>query len=170
MLDERVLPIEESLKRALPDVVRACQAQIFRDWERLNSHDFQDSAQDTLIDDAQSRREPGHRHRHEVSLSGDESLSNFYVEPAGTSIGYTFDSPLRFNDNGEASTRTIADSGYNTQSGISNFLHPESSSTPTPMFASGGAKASASQGHLEDLGVADLDTPTDFNWEDYFRA
>lgn len=170
MLDDRMLPIEESLKMALPEVVRACHAQIFRNWERLNSHDFQDSAQDTLVDDVESRREPGHRHHHEVSLSGDESLSNFYVEPGGASIGYTFDIPLGFNDNGVGSSRTIADSGYNTQSGISNFLHPEPSSTRTPMFVSGSAKASASQDHLENLGVADLETPTDFNWDDYFPA
>jgi hypothetical protein len=45
LLDKHVIPIEESIKRLLPEVVRSCQAKMFKDWAQLKSGSSSETAQ-----------------------------------------------------------------------------------------------------------------------------
>lgn len=173
MLEERVLPIEDSLKKALPEVVRTCQAQIFRDWAQLRPGVGQATEGEFLTRNPEMDGVPDQLQYDEQSIAAQndwpQHLSNFYVEPAPTPIGNTFDIPVQSNDNGEGPSQTTADSGYHSTRFNSDFLHHESSSSPTPMAVADNASMFSFQEDLQDPGVADPDIPADFDWA-YFLS
>ena len=167
MLNERVLPIEESLKMAIPEIVRSCQAQIFRDWEGYSSKGGPKTAQDTLHEtiEAEETAIPGHYDAQPPP--GNESLETFFIEPAPAVIANAFDIPAHFDDYGEGPSRTMADSGYHSLRRQSDLLRREPSLTPDPMTAADVANMCSLEGDLEDLSGTSLDDPTDFDWSEY---
>jgi len=167
MLNERWLPIEESLKMALPEVARSCQARIFRDWERLNSKVDPKTARDTLHEtiEAEETAIPGHYNTQPPP--GNESLSTFFVEPAPAAIENAFDIPAHLDDYGEGPSPTIADSGYHSLRQQSYLLHREPSPRPTPMTAADITNVCSLEDDLEDPSEINLDDPADIDWNDY---
>lgn len=168
-LNERVLPIEESLKMALPEVVRSCQAQIFRDWERFSSKVGPKTARDTLHEaiEAEETAVPGHYNAQPPP--GNESLSTFFVEPAPAAIENAFDIPAHFGNYGEGPSSIIADSGYHSLRQQSDLLHREPSPRPTPMTAADITNVCSLEDDLEDPGEINLDDPTDIDWSHYLE-
>jgi hypothetical protein len=168
MLEERVLPIEESLKKALPGVVRTCQAQIFRDWAQLRPRVGQATEGESLTRNSEMDGVSDQLSHDEQSLAPRNDwahhLSNFHVEPAPTPIENTFNIPVQSNDNGEGPLQTTADSGYHSTHFNSDFLHREVPSSLTPMAVADNANMFSFQENLQDPGVADLDIPADFDW------
>jgi hypothetical protein len=171
MLEERVLPIEDYLKKALPEVVRTCQAQIFRDWAQLRPGVGQATEGEFLTRNPEMDGIPDQLSHDEQSLAArndwSQHLSNFYVEPAPTTIENTFNIPVQSNENGEGPSQTTADSGYHSTRFDSDFVHREVPSSPTPMAVADNANMFSFQEDLQDLGVADLVIPADFDWADF---
>jgi hypothetical protein len=172
MLDEQMLPIKESLKRALPEVVRTCQAQMFRDWERLSSGAGQTATEGPSTQDPQTAgaASPGNNCGPGpfAPPPWNEFLSNFFIEPGPAPIDNPFEHPVRFNENGEGPSRTkIEDSGYHSLQD-SDIHPPKLSDSPTLPAAADDANAYWFQEEdLGDLGLADPDLPPLFDWSKF---
>jgi hypothetical protein len=171
ILDEQFLPIEESLKRALPEVVRKCQAQMFREWERLSSGVAQDTEEERSTqnpetdgaavqgtNDGPMLREP---------ISWNESLSKFYIEPESAPIDSSFDTIMQSGENGERPSRTMTDSGYHSLHRNSDTFHPKPPESLPPIAAADMTNAYSFQEELEGLGAADIGFPSDFDWGEF---
>jgi hypothetical protein len=170
-LDEQMLPIQESLKRALAEIIRECQAQLFREWERLSSGIGQgtkgeSSTQTLKTDDAIDQVSHGEPSLPEPQ-SRDESLSTFYIEPEPAIIENAFGGPLQFKDNGKGPSRAITDSGYNSLRPNSDIIPSKPFEILTPLPDTDTVNTCPLQQDLQDAWLAELDFPTDFDWSDY---
>ena len=179
MLNEQYLPLEESLKTALPEAIRTCQAQLFRDWERHSSGDVQDRDGDVSKQSHETKEVIDHETDNVTSKSRkpsqslpqsafqDASLSAFYVEPAPTFFESIFESTVQgqFQESGAGRSRTITDSGYASLCPNSGTVHLESL---TPLDVTAAANTCTYPADLADPGIADLDFPFgfEFNWSD----
>jgi hypothetical protein len=163
-----MLPVQESLKRALAEIIRECQAQLFREWGQLSSGVGQrtkgESSTQTLKTDAAT----GPVSHGEPSLpepqSWDESLSTFYIEPDPALFENAFGSPLQFKDNGEGASQAITDSGYKSLLPNSDIIPSEPLEIPTPLPD---IDTCSLQQDLEKPCLAELDLPAIFDWSDY---
>ena len=135
------LPIE-SLRESLPEVIRACQVQIFKDWALLESGSSMDTSEDVVvsqnhgIEQAVDQKPHGEQEPAPGSTAWDESLSEFYIESMPAQIDCAFDTPLPPVDNEEGSssqTRTRPDSGYDSQPQYPDYLDRGCPPSSTPM-------------------------------------
>ena len=187
MLEEQFSPLEESLKTLLPEVIRTCQAQMFRDWERHSSRGVQDRDGDVSKQNDETKGAIDHETNdvidHETndvtsqeteaepslpqSAFQDASLSAFYVEPASTLLGSIFENTVQrqFQESEAGRSRTITDSGYASLRPNSDTVHLESL---TPLGVTGATNACTHLADLEDPGFADLNFPFEFefDWND----
>jgi len=161
-LDEQMLPIQESLKRVLAEIIHECQAQLFREWETKGKS----STQTLEMDDATGQVSHGEPSLPEPK-SRDESLSVFYIEPEPAIFENAFDGPLQFKYNGEGPSRAITDSGYNSLPPNSDIIPSEPLEIPTLPPDTDTENTCALQQDLEDALLAELDLRTDFDWSDY---
>lgn len=158
----------KNLSRALAEIIRECQAQLFREWGQLSSGVGQrtkgESSTQTLKTDAAtgqvSHGEPSLPERQ----SWDESLSAFYIEPDPALFKDAFGSPLQFKDNREGPSQAVTDSGYKSLLPNSDIVPSEPLEIPTPLPDID--KCSLQQ-DLEDPCLAELDLPAVFDWSDY---
>lgn len=157
-----MLPVQESLKRALAEIIRECQAQLFREWETKGKS----STQTLETDDATDQVSHGEPPLPESKLR-DGSLSVFYIEPEPATFENAFGGPLQFKYNGEGPSRAITDSGYNSLPPNSDIIPSEPLEIPTPQPDTDAKNTCSLQQDLEDAWLAELDLPTDFNWSDY---
>ena len=123
-----MLPVQESLKRALAEIIRECQAQLFREWEQFSSGVGQrtkgkSSTQTLKTDDATGQVSHGEPALPEPQ-SWDESLSAFYIEPEPAIFGNAFGSPLQFGNDREERSRAITDPGYKSPRPNSDIILP----------------------------------------------
>lgn len=161
-LDEQMLPIQESLKRALAEIIHECQAQLFREWEAKGKS----STQTLKTDDATDQASHGEPSPPEPK-SRDESLSVFYIEPEPAIFENAFGGPLQFKYNGEGPSRAITDSGYNSLPPNSDIIPSEPLEIPTPLPDTDTENTCSLQQDLEGAWLAGLGLPTDFDWSDY---
>jgi hypothetical protein len=165
MLNEKLLPLEESLRTALPEVIRKCQAQMFRDWERQSLGGVQDvngsySKQNPETDDAICQEDRGQPSLPESTFQA-ESLSTFYIEPELALPENASEHLVRFKENEAGPSRIDTDSGYNSLRSNLDMIRP-------PQGVTGAPNACTHPGDFEDPGMVDLDFPDfDFNWGDF---
>lgn len=165
-LGEQLLPVEESLKRAIPEVVRTCQAQIFRDWDRLNSGAGQ------TINDGRSTQEPqteepagpgNNSGRGRFALtSWDESLSKFFIEPEPVPIDNPIKNHAQLTGNGEGPSRTTEDSGYHSLR-CSDMAPLKAPQSPTLQGVADDADNCVFQEDLEAFGLSHADLSVVFD-------
>jgi len=188
LIDHRRVYVEESLKNAIPDIVRACQAQLYKDWERSTLGVDQENEGDALTSSSE-RKEAASRAFHSGPLvsgppTSNASLSTFFVEPAAAPaslpIKNTFNNAIQSGINGKGSSSTTTDSGYDSLGCNLGFVNREQPQSPFQLFAPGSANANL---FLEDRrddeakGIAmppavsldeSLTVPLDFDIDDFF--
>ena len=172
MLNEQFLPLEESLKTALPEAIRTYQAQMFRDWERHSSGGVRGQDGDVLkqshetedvishgTDDVTGQESQAEPLLPQSALQ-DVSLSAFYVEPAPTLFGSILENIVQgeCQESGVGPSRTVTDSGYASLRPNSDVAHLESL---VPLAATGEANACT----YPDPRIADFDFPFGFDFD-----
>jgi hypothetical protein len=172
MLDEQLLPIEESLKRAIPEVVRTCQAQIFRDWEQLSSRTGETIKEGHPTQGPQTEEPAGSGNNSGrgrfASTPWDESLSKFFIEPEPVPIDNPFEDHMQLSGNGEGPSRTTEDSGYHSLR-RSDMAPLKASESLTLQGVADDADNCAFQEDLEEFGLSDADLPAvfDCDWSSF---
>jgi hypothetical protein len=169
LLDKHVIPIEESIKRLLPEVVRSCQAQMFKDWAQLKSGSGSETAQMAMSENPE--REHGvHQEDHSEPplarpATWNESISNFYIEPEPALTDDPFENFVQYGENVEGPSRPIGDSGYHSLRN-SDIDPPKSPDSPAPLVAADDADTLFEE-DLGDPELADSDLPALFDWGEF---
>ena len=157
IIDDLVLPIEESLKSAIPQIVRTCQVQMFRDWERLSSGGGQGLEGDGFETLQTTDQEPQSEQQLLVPPISSQYLSDFHVGAVPGPTEDTLESPVHFDDCGEGPLGTGADSGYGSMWRNSDFPPREPLLRGHYGRADGATDVSFVRDDPEDQGLADLD-------------